>query len=100
MALFPHLTYAGASSLSAPFRSLVVLAADISPVDVISHLPVFCEEQGVPYMFVTSKVSVFSAWRAASLAARCSSSPALAALCRPPCAAKGRHVVSCPIIPM
>ena len=35
---------------------LVVIAADISPLDVISHLPVFCEEKSVPYMFVASKV--------------------------------------------
>ncbi|CAE7935592.1 NHP2 [Symbiodinium sp. KB8] len=39
-------------------KSLVVIAADISPLDVISHLPVYCEEQGVPYMFVKSKAEL------------------------------------------
>ena len=35
--------------------SVCIIAADISPLDVIAHLPVFCETQGVPYVFVTSK---------------------------------------------
>lgn len=34
---------------------LLVLAADINPIDIISHLPVLCEEAGIPYVFVTSK---------------------------------------------
>jgi len=34
---------------------LVVLAGDIYPVDVISHIPVYCEEKGVPCVFVESK---------------------------------------------
>lgn len=37
------------------FWRLLVLAADISPVDVISHLPILCEEANIPYIFVTSK---------------------------------------------
>lgn len=32
-----------------------MLAADITPVDIISHLPVLSEDAGVPYVFVTSK---------------------------------------------
>lgn len=35
--------------------SLLVLAADINPIDIISHLPVLCEEAQVPYVFVASK---------------------------------------------
>jgi H/ACA ribonucleoprotein complex subunit 2 len=34
---------------------LLVLAADINPIDIISHLPVLSEEAQVPYIFVTSK---------------------------------------------
>jgi len=34
---------------------LLVLAADINPMDIISHLPVMSEEAGIPYVFVTSK---------------------------------------------
>lgn len=32
-----------------------VLAGDVSPVDVIAHLPVFCEDKGVGYVWVSSK---------------------------------------------
>ena len=35
--------------------SLLVLAADITPIDIISHLPVLSEDAGVPYVFVASK---------------------------------------------
>ena len=34
---------------------LLVLAADINPIDIISHLPVLSEEAQIPYVFVTSK---------------------------------------------
>lgn len=36
-------------------KGLVVLAGDISPLDVISHIPVFCEDKGVPYCYVPSR---------------------------------------------
>lgn len=34
---------------------MLVLAADINPIDIISHLPVLSEEAQIPYVFVTSK---------------------------------------------
>lgn len=34
---------------------LCIIAGDISPIDVICHLPVFCEEKLVPYVYVPSK---------------------------------------------
>ncbi|KAH7105685.1 L30e-like protein [Auriculariales sp. MPI-PUGE-AT-0066] len=36
-------------------KGLLVLAADISPIDIISHLPVLAEEAQIPYAFVPSK---------------------------------------------
>ncbi|KAF6762116.1 putative RNA-binding protein L7Ae [Ephemerocybe angulata] len=36
-------------------KGLLVLAADINPIDIISHLPVLCEEAQIPYVFVSSK---------------------------------------------
>lgn len=36
-------------------KGLCLIAGDISPVDVISHLPAMCEDKGVPYIFVPSK---------------------------------------------
>jgi len=39
-------------------KGVCVLAGDISPIDVISHLPVMCEENDVPYVFVPSKAEL------------------------------------------
>lgn len=34
---------------------LVILAGDISPIDVITHVPVLCEDNDIPYVYVPSK---------------------------------------------
>ena len=31
-------------------------------MDVISHIPILCEEKGIPYIFVSSKVVIASEW--------------------------------------
>ena len=36
---------------------ICVLAADISPIDVISHIPVLCEDSNVNYCYVPSKAN-------------------------------------------
>jgi H/ACA ribonucleoprotein complex subunit 2 len=36
-------------------KGLCILAGDIYPLDVISHLPVLLEENSIPYLFVPSK---------------------------------------------
>lgn len=36
-------------------KGVVVLAGDISPIDVLTHIPVVCEDAGVPYVYVPSK---------------------------------------------
>ena len=41
--------------LNEPQNRLCVIAGDISPIDVISHIPILCEEAGVPYVYVHSK---------------------------------------------
>ena len=40
---------------------LCVLAADVSPVDVISHIPVLCENKDIPYIYVRSRVELGAA---------------------------------------
>ncbi|KAI9868042.1 MAG: snoRNA-binding protein [Trichoglossum hirsutum] len=40
---------------------VVILAADISPMDVISHIPVLCEDHNVPYIFVPSRAELGAA---------------------------------------
>lgn len=44
-------------SISIP-NGVVVLAGDISPMDVISHIPVLCEDHAIPYVFVTSRAEL------------------------------------------
>lgn len=42
-------------------HSVVVIAADISPMDVISHIPVLCEEHSIPYIFIASRTELGAA---------------------------------------
>lgn len=51
---------ANASESNEP-TAVIVIAADISPMDVISHIPVLCEDHGVPYIFVPSRVELGAA---------------------------------------
>eukprot|EP01084_Bolivina_argentea_P157941 275191_1 len=36
-------------------KGIIVMGADISPFDVISHLPVMLEEASIPYVWVPSR---------------------------------------------
>ncbi|PVI05351.1 L30e-like protein [Periconia macrospinosa] len=45
------------SDISNP-SAVVIIAADISPMDVISHIPVLCEDHNIPYLFVKSRVEL------------------------------------------
>ena len=53
------------SAPSAPgnlsFPGIVIIAGDISPQDVISHLPVLCEDHNVPFIFVSSRAELGAA---------------------------------------
>lgn len=42
-------------------KGLVIIAGDILPPDVISHIPVLCEDCLVPYVFIPSKEDLGSA---------------------------------------
>ncbi|KAI8924947.1 50S ribosomal protein L30e-like protein [Entophlyctis helioformis] len=42
-------------------KGVVVIAGDISPIDVITHVPVLCEDSNVPYIYVPSKEDLGSA---------------------------------------
>lgn len=46
-----------ASDISNP-PAIVIIAADISPMDVISHIPVLCEDHNVPYIYVKSRAEL------------------------------------------
>ncbi|ADG14043.1 50S ribosomal protein L7Ae [Methanocaldococcus infernus] len=34
---------------------LVIIAEDVKPEEIVAHLPVLCEEKGIPYAYVASK---------------------------------------------
>ncbi|KAF8650510.1 hypothetical protein HU200_063882 [Digitaria exilis] len=36
-------------------KGLCVIAGNISPIDVITHVPILCEEANIPYVYVPSK---------------------------------------------
>ncbi|KAK2744164.1 RNA binding protein snu13 [Myotisia sp. PD_48] len=37
---------------------IIVLAADTTPLPIILHLPLLCEDKNVPYVYVPSKVAL------------------------------------------
>jgi H/ACA ribonucleoprotein complex subunit 2 len=39
-------------------KGIVILAADVTPADVISHIPVLCEDNGIPYIFIRSRMEL------------------------------------------
>jgi H/ACA ribonucleoprotein complex subunit 2 len=36
-------------------RGIVVLAGDITPVELVAHIPILCEKHSIPYIYVNSK---------------------------------------------
>ena len=37
---------------------LVVVAEDVTPEEIVVHLPIICKEKGIPYCFVPGKVDL------------------------------------------
>ncbi|KAF2298888.1 hypothetical protein GH714_028658 [Hevea brasiliensis] len=42
-------------------KGLCVIAGNISPLDVITHVPILCEEADIPYIYVPSKEDLANA---------------------------------------
>ncbi|GAB4860936.1 hypothetical protein Ancab_036097 [Ancistrocladus abbreviatus] len=42
-------------------KGLCVIAGNISPIDVITHVPILCEEADIPYVYVPSKEDLANA---------------------------------------
>ncbi|KAK1268242.1 H/ACA ribonucleoprotein complex subunit 2-like protein [Acorus gramineus] len=42
-------------------KGLCVIAGNISPIDVITHVPILCEEAEIPYIYVQSKEDLATA---------------------------------------
>ena len=45
-------------TLSRGQAELIVLAADTSPLAILLHLPLLCEDKNVPYVYVPSKTAL------------------------------------------
>ncbi|KAI0443699.1 ribonucleoprotein-associated protein [Xylaria telfairii] len=45
-------------SLSRGVSEIVILAGDCSPLSILLHLPLLCEDKNVPYVYVPSKVAL------------------------------------------
>ncbi|CAG8434506.1 672_t:CDS:2 [Scutellospora calospora] len=39
-------------------EGLVVMAGDISPIDIITHIPILCEDFSVPYVYIPSRADL------------------------------------------
>nr|XP_043617424.1 H/ACA ribonucleoprotein complex subunit 2-like protein [Erigeron canadensis] len=42
-------------------KGVCVIAGNITPIDVITHVPILCEEAEIPYVYVTSKEDLANA---------------------------------------
>ncbi|PIN09713.1 Box H/ACA snoRNP component, involved in ribosomal RNA pseudouridinylation [Handroanthus impetiginosus] len=42
-------------------KGICVIAGNISPIDVITHVPILCEEANIPYVYVSSKEDLANA---------------------------------------
>uniref|UniRef100_T1JMA6 H/ACA ribonucleoprotein complex subunit 2 n=1 Tax=Strigamia maritima TaxID=126957 RepID=T1JMA6_STRMM len=40
---------------------LVIFAGDVTPIDIMCHLPIVCEEKDIPYIFTPSKQDIGTA---------------------------------------
>ena len=40
------------------FRRLVIFGANITPVDIICHLPILCEDNNLPYVYSTEEIGL------------------------------------------
>ncbi|GAB2230157.1 hypothetical protein Droror1_Dr00014414 [Drosera rotundifolia] len=48
-------------SIKRGHKGLCVIAGNISPIDVITHVPIMCEEKEIPYIYVSSKEDLANA---------------------------------------
>jgi U4/U6 small nuclear ribonucleoprotein SNU13 len=45
-------------TLNRGIAELIILAADTSPLAILLHLPLLCEDKNVPYVYVPSKMAL------------------------------------------
>lgn len=45
-------------SIERKAAKLVVIASDVDPEEIVIHIPMLCEEKGIPYVYVPTKVEL------------------------------------------
>src|SRR5690606_8078137 len=45
-------------TLNRGISEFIVMAADTTPLEILLHLPLLCEDKNVPYVFVPSKIAL------------------------------------------
>lgn len=45
-------------SIERKAAKLVVIASDVEPEEIVIHIPMLCEEKGIPYVYVPTKVEL------------------------------------------
>lgn len=45
-------------ALNRGVAEMIVMAADTTPLEILLHLPLLCEDKNVPYVFVKSKTAL------------------------------------------
>lgn len=45
-------------TLNRGISEFIIMAADASPIEIVLHLPLLCEDKNVPYVFVSSKMAL------------------------------------------
>lgn len=54
---FINLFYISATkALNRGISDFIIMAGDATPIEILLHLPLLCEEKNVPYIFVGSKI--------------------------------------------
>jgi len=48
-------------SIERKAAKLVVIASDVEPEEIVIHIPMLCEEKGIPYVYVPTKVELGAA---------------------------------------
>ena len=59
-------------TLNRGISEIIVLAADTSPLAILLHLPLLCEDKNVPYVYVPSKMALGRACGVARAVIACS----------------------------
>ncbi|XP_003740520.1 NHP2-like protein 1 homolog [Galendromus occidentalis] len=45
-------------TLNRGISEMIIMAADATPIEILLHLPLLCEDKNVPYVFVSSKTAL------------------------------------------